>query len=235
MILQNLQLLQQSPAIFALVIGIGVVGLVVGFTIHEFCHALAAHGEGDSTAHQMGRLTFNPLKHIDLFGFILILVIGFGWAKPVQVDPYNLRHGRLGMSWVAVVGPLSNIVLAFLLGLLFRFELLDAHRGFSNTGDILAFAVSLIIFYNLVLGIFNLIPLPPLDGSKVLAGLLPRSLYGPYLRFERYGWLILIGLVVANFLLSRAAGVNMLGRGITPPLRFLFGLATGLDLARVFF
>ena len=129
MILQNLDLLQQSPAIFALVIGIGLVGLVVGFTIHEFCHALAAHGEGDSTAHQMGRLTFNPIKHIDLFGFILILVIGFGWAKPVQVDPYNLRHGRLGMSWVAVVGPLSNIVLAFLLGLLFRFELLNARFG----------------------------------------------------------------------------------------------------------
>ena len=235
MILQNLQLLQQSPAIFALVIGIGVIGLVVGFTIHEFCHALAAHGEGDSTAHQMGRLTFNPLKHIDLFGFILILVIGFGWAKPVQVDPYNLRHGRLGMSWVAVVGPLSNIVLAFLLGLLFRFELLNTRPGFSNTEDILAFAVSLIIFYNLVLGIFNLIPLPPLDGSKVLGGLLPRSLYGPYLRFERHGWLILIGLVMANFLLSRAAGVNILGAVITPPLRFLFGLAVGPDLARFFF
>jgi Zn-dependent protease len=235
LILQNLQLLQQSPAIFALVIGIGVVGLVVGFTIHEFCHALAAHGEGDSTAHQMGRLTFNPIKHIDLFGFILILVIGFGWAKPVQVDPYNLRHGRLGMSMVALAGPLSNFVLAFVLGLVFRFGLLPVvtdTRFISGIVDILGFAAFLAIFFNLILGIFNLIPLPPLDGSKVLGGLLPRSMYGAYAQFERYGWMPLLGLIAVNLLLSYTLGISFLSDILLPPVRFFLELAVGPEAAR---
>ena len=239
MILQSLDLLERSPAIFALVIGMGLMGLIIGFTVHEFSHALAAHGEGDPTARQMGRLTFNPIKHIDWFGFALLMVVGFGWAKPVQVNPLNLRHGRLGMSWVAVVGPLSNIILAFLLGLLFRLDLLNPGlnpgSGLSSPESILAFAVSLVILYNLVLGIFNLIPLPPLDGSKVLGGLLPRALYDPYLQFERYGWLILIGLVLGNLLLSRLIGLNILSDILFPPLSFLFGLAVGPDVARTFF
>ncbi len=235
MILQSLDLLERSPAIFALVIGLGLVGLIIGFTVHEFSHALAAHGEGDPTARQMGRLTFNPIKHIDWFGFALLMVVGFGWAKPVQVNPLNLRHGRLGMSWVAVVGPLSNIILAFLLGLLFRLDLLNPGFRLSSPESILAFAVSLVIIYNLVLGIFNLIPLPPLDGSKVLGGLLPRALYDPYLQFERYGWLLLIGLVIGNLLFSRLIGLNILSNILFPPLSFLFGLAVGLDVARTFF
>ena len=235
MILQSLDLLERSPAIFALVIGMGLVGLIIGFTVHEFSHALAAHGEGDPTARQMGRLTFNPIKHIDWFGFALLMVVGFGWAKPVQVNPLNLRHGRLGMSWVAVVGPLSNIILAFLLGLLFRLDLLNPGLRLSSPESILAFAVSLVIIYNLVLGIFNLIPLPPLDGSKVLGGLLPRALYDQYLQFERYGWLVLIGLVIGNLLLSRLIGLNILSDILFPPLSFLFGLAVGPDVARTFF
>ena len=235
MILQSLDLLERSPAIFALVIGMGLVGLIIGFTVHEFSHALAAHGEGDATARQMGRLTFNPIKHIDWFGFALLMVVGFGWAKPVQVNPLNLRHGRLGMSWVAVVGPLSNVILAFLLGLLFRLDLLSPGFRLSSPESILAFAVSLVIIYNLVLGIFNLIPLPPLDGSKVLGGLLPPSLYDSYLQFERYGWLVLIGLVIGNLLLSRLIGLNILSDILFPPLSFLFGLAVGPDVARTFF
>jgi Zn-dependent protease len=233
-ILQSWPLLEQGLGIFLLVIGIGLVGLVIGFTVHEFSHALAAHAEGDPTARRMGRLTFNPIKHIDLFGFILIVVVGFGWAKPVQVNPINLRHGRLGMSWVALAGPLSNFVLAFALGMLFRFELLNIGRGLSSTENILAFAVSLVILYNLVLGIFNLIPFPPLDGSKVLGGLLPRALYGPYLQFERYGWMILIALVIGNLLLSQTTGLSILGEILFPPVLFLFGLAVGPEAVRFF-
>ena len=140
MILQSLDLLRENPAAFVLVIGIGLVGLIIGFTVHEFSHALTSHIEGDDTARRMGRLTFNPIKHIDLLGFILLLVVGFGWAKPVQVDPYNLRHGRFGMSMVALAGPLSNFVLAFVLGLVFRFGLLPVvtdTRFISGIVDIL--------------------------------------------------------------------------------------------------
>ena len=233
MILQSLDLLRDNPVSFFLVIGIGLAGLIVGFTVHEFSHALTAHIEGDSTARRMGRLTFNPVKHIDLLGFLLLLVVGFGWAKPVQVDPFNLRHGRLGMSLVAVAGPLSNFVLAFVLGLVFRFDLLpivtDTAR-ISGVTEILGFAAFLAIFFNLILGIFNLIPLPPLDGSKVLGGLLPRALYYPYLQFERYGWIPLLGLIGVNLFLSYAFDFSFLARIVLPPALFLFRLTTGLPL-----
>ncbi len=232
MILQSLDLLRQDAVAFILVIGIGLAGLIVGFTVHEFSHAFTAHMQGDNTARRMGRLTFNPVKHIDLLGFLLLLVVGFGWAKPVQVDPYNLRGGRLGMSLVAFAGPLSNFVLAFILGLVFRFDLLPVvfqARGISGVEEILGFAAFLAIFFNLILGIFNLIPLPPLDGSKVLGGLLPRTLYEPYLQFERYGWIPLIGLIGVNLFLSYAFNINILGQILLPPALFFFRLATGVN------
>ena len=232
MILQSLDLLRENPAAFVLVIGIGLVGLIIGFTVHEFSHALTSHIEGDDTARRMGRLTFNPIKHIDLLGFILLLVVGFGWAKPVQVDPYNLRHGRFGMSMVAFAGPLSNFVLAFVLGLVFRLDLLPVvtdTRFISGVVEILGFAAFLAIFFNLILGIFNLIPLPPLDGSKVVGGLLPNSLYRSYLQFERYGWIPLMGLIGVNLFLSYAFGINFLGRILIQPALFVFRLATGLS------
>ena len=231
MILQSLDLLRENPAAFVLVIGIGLVGLIIGFTVHEFSHALTSHIEGDDTARRMGRLTFNPIKHIDLLGFLLLLVVGFGWAKPVQVDPYNLRHGRFGMSMVALAGPLSNFVLAFALGLVFRLDLLPVvtdTRFVSGIVDILGFAAFLAIFFNLILGIFNMIPLPPLDGSKVVGGLLPGPLYQSYLQFERYGWIPLIALIGVNLFLSYAFGINFLGRILIQPALFVFRLATGV-------
>ena len=234
MILQSLDLLRENPVAFFLVIGIGLVGLIIGFTVHEFSHALTAYGEGDQTARRMGRLTFNPVKHIDPLGFALLLVVGFGWARPVQVDPYNLKHGRLGMSWVALAGPLSNFILAFLLGLAFRLDLLPAPNLYHWTGFV-SFALLLIIFYNLILGIFNLIPLPPLDGSKVLGGFLPDALYYPYLQFERYGWIPLIALVGANLILSYAFNISILGYILIPPVRFLLELAAGPDATRPLF
>ncbi len=231
MILQSLDLLRENPAAFVLVIGIGLLGLIIGFTVHEFSHALTSHIEGDDTARRMGRLTFNPIKHIDLLGFLLLLVVGFGWAKPAQVDPYNLRHGRFGMSMVALAGPLSNFVLAFALGLVFRLDLLPVvtdTRFVSGIVDILGFAAFLAIFFNLILGIFNMIPLPPLDGSKVVGGLLPNSLYRSYLQFERYGWIPLIALIGVNLFLSYAFGINFLGRILIQPALFVFRLATGV-------
>ena len=228
MILLNLELLQTNWPLFVRFVFSGLVGLIIGFTIHEFSHAWVAHREGDPTARRMGRLTFNPIKHIDPFGFILLLAVGFGWARPVQVDPYNLRHGRLGMAWVALAGPLSNFVLAFLLGALIRSGIVPDDLARDNFTDFLGgLVLPLVIFYNLALGVFNLIPLPPLDGSKVVGGLLPRALYEPYLSFERYGWLLLLGLVAVNLALNFALDISIIGSVLLAPLQLLFWLATG--------
>ena len=233
MILRNLNLLQDDPLGFVFFLILAVVALVIGFTIHEFSHALSAHMEGDETARRMGRLTFNPIRHIDWFGFGLLLVVGFGWAKPVQVNPYNLRHGRLGMAWVALAGPLSNFILAFALGMLLRFDLLSVGRSLPVYGDVaglFGLIVFLLVFFNVMLGFFNLIPLPPLDGSKVLGGLLPQALYYPYLKFETYGWLVLLGIVAVSFALEFATGISLIGSVLLPPVEFLYQLATGSRL-----
>lgn len=228
MILFSLELLQDNLPLFVRFVFSGLVGLVIGFTIHEFSHALAAHKQGDPTARRMGRLTFNPIKHIDPFGFILLLAVGFGWARPVQVDPFNLRHGRLGMAWVALAGPLSNFILAFLLCMLIRSGIVPMDLARDNYTDFLGgMVMPIVIFYNFALGIFNLIPLPPLDGSKVLGGILPGILYEPYLGFERYGWLLLLGLVGVNFALSFAFDINFLGSILLTPILFLYELGTG--------
>lgn len=224
----------RADPIYAVLTGaIVLLGIVVGFTVHEFSHALAALGEGDPTARRMGRLTFNPIRHVEPFGFILILAAGFGWARPVQVDPYNLRHGRLGMSWVALSGPLSNFVLAFLLGLLFRLNLLtpiptEAVLAAGMTG-IAAYAITYVIFINLMLGIVNLIPLPPIDGSKVLGGLLPESIYYRYLGLERFSIIILISLVGTSFALSFVDGRNIVALGLFSVASPIFGWATGIQ------
>ena len=227
-ILLGLELLPENWQQFIRVLFSGLVGLIIGFTIHEFSHALAALGEGDPTARRMGRLTLNPLKHIEPFGFALLLLVGFGWARPVQVDERNLRHGRLGMAWVALAGPLSNFVLAFLLGALIRSGIVPDGLALDNFPDFLGgLVLPFVIFYNLALGVFNLIPLPPLDGSKVVGGLLPRALYEPYLSFERYGWLLLLGLVAVNLALNFALDISIIGSVLLAPLQILYWLATG--------
>ena len=224
--------LRDDPISAILTGAIVLLGIVVGFTVHEFSHALAALGEGDPTARRMGRLTFNPIRHIEPFGFILILIAGFGWARPVQVDPSNLRHGRLGMSWVALVGPLSNLVLAFLLGLLYRLDLLTPIPAedvlTAGITGIVAFAITYVIFINLMLGIVNLIPLPPIDGSKVLGGLLPESIYYRYLGLERFTIIILISLVGTSFALSFVDGRNIISIGLLKVATPMFGWATGI-------
>ena len=231
MILWNLGILQEDPIGFLVFLVVVLLALVVGFTVHEFSHALIAHGEGDETARRMGRLTFNPVKHIDWLGFALILLVGFGWAKPVQVDPRNLRHGRIGMAWVAFAGPLSNFVIAFAFGLLFRLHLLpmgNGSPGYADVGGWLSILAYFLVFMNLMLGFFNLMPLPPLDGSKVLGGLLPNAWYYRYLRFESYGWLVLLGLIGISYALQYAVGVNIISAVLLPPVQFLFGIATGI-------
>lgn len=171
--------------------------LLIAFTIHELAHAVVADFLGDPTPRNMGRITLNPLKHLDPFGTILLLVAGFGWAKPVMVNPMNMRgNPRTSMAIVAVAGPVSNILMAGLAAIPFQLGLLGF--TFSPPPDSFfsaSFLMSEFIWINLILAFFNLIPIPPLDGSKILFAILPLELAYRLQPVQQYGFLILMGIV----------------------------------------
>jgi len=181
------------PAIIKIVI------LIFSVVIHEVSHGYAALALGDRTAQYSGRLTLNPISHIDLFGSILLpaltAILGgpvFGWAKPVPYNPYNLRNQKWGPAIVGAAGPLANFSLAVIFGLIVRFSpslAVGASGEFISNFITIAAAIS---FLNLVLAVFNLVPIPPLDGSKVLFALLPYRWHFIEVAFERYGFMILL-------------------------------------------
>jgi len=176
-----ISLLFQDPISFVLLAGV----LVVSLTIHEFAHAWTADKLGDPTPRHQGRLTLNPLSHLDPLGSIALLVIGFGWGKPVQFDPYNLKEPVRDAAMIALAGPATNLITALLLAISLPF--LPA----------LGFVINLAIFYNVMLAIFNLVPVTPLDGSKILLALLPQNIAYEYESFmSRYGTFVLIGLLM---------------------------------------
>jgi len=143
-----------------------LVAIVVAITIHEYSHAWAANKLGDPTARLEGRLTLNPAVHMDPFGTLLILFVGFGWGRPVPVNPAQLEGGRKGMAKVALAGPVSNFILATVLGLMVRFGLVSPDMLISDM-------VNILIYLNFALGVFNLLPFGPLDGYKIAMGFLP--------------------------------------------------------------
>ncbi len=176
---------------------IAIPAILVAITFHEYAHGKVANLLGDKTAEYQGRLTLNPLAHLDPVGTLLLVVAGFGWAKPVQVNPMQFRGDKkTGMMLVGIAGPLMNLVLAYLsaaaLGLV----------AVANISGNLSFYLQqffyLLLFYNVVLAIFNLLPVPPLDGSKILAWLLPNKFLGAIEFLDRYGFIILIILVMTN-------------------------------------
>ncbi len=176
------------------------VVLLVAFTIHELAHAVVADWLGDPTPRRMGRITLNPIAHLDPVGTIALLVAGFGWAKPVMVNPFNMRgNPRTAMAIVAVAGPLSNLIMAVLFVLPIRFGLVGMEGFLGNTGGSLipstSFLLAQFIWINLILMFFNLIPIPPLDGYKVLTGILPPEMSYRLRPLEQYGFMILLGVV----------------------------------------
>jgi len=181
-----LNLLFQDPILFL----IWMVAIVMAITIHEFSHAAAATTLGDPTPSSLGRLSFNPMAHIDPFGFILLILVGFGWGRPVPFNPYNLRNQRWGAAIVGFAGPLANIAMVILFGVLAR-----AFMGLGVENRLFILLIS-VVQINLALLIFNLIPIPPLDGSKVLFALLPESGQGIRHFLERYGLYLLLALVI---------------------------------------
>lgn len=183
--------------------------IVLVLTIHEFSHALADTLLGDQTAKDAGRLTLNPIAHISWLGFFMLLVIGFGWGKPVPYNPYNLKYPRFGPAIIAAAGPFSNFVAAIIFIGIFKILFsglnplfLIAASGVPGELNLLAAFLSLLIFINVVLMIFNLIPLPPLDGSKILLSFLSGQRFSAVRNFlEEQGPFILLFIIVLDSIL----------------------------------
>lgn len=194
-----------SPLTFLFV----AISILAGFTIHEFFHALVADKLGDDTPRSMGRLTLNPLVHMDLLGTVFLLLAGFGWGKPVIVNPNNFENPKFDNLTVSLAGPISNLALAGIAGLIYRF---------TNLPALLESFLIIFVFYNLVLMIFNFLPIPPLDGSKILSIFLPEEVYNS---IQQYGTFLLFGLIIFSsfvpvipFIMTRVVG-------------FFFSLITG--------
>ncbi|MCR4312558.1 MAG: site-2 protease family protein [Candidatus Uhrbacteria bacterium] len=189
-----LNLLLQSPLIGL----VWIAAIVIALTVHEFAHALVGSWRGDRTAEDMGRLTLNPLAHIDIFGFVMLIVIGFGWAKPVPFDPRNLKNPLVDGMLIALAGPAANLILAGIAALVFRGLLAGNVLGFDT---LLAIFLVLLVFVDLLLLFFNLIPIYPLDGSKVVDVALGGTRFD-FIRqwLMQYGPRLLLGLVLISML-----------------------------------
>ena len=191
--------------------------LFLAIPIHEWAHAWSAYQLGDDTASMRGRMTLNPLAHLDPIGSLLLLFSGFGWGKPVPVNPYQMRtNPRAGMAISAAAGPFSNFVLAMLLAIPFRLGWVGWYTGGFSIGSLLFIAIQI----NLGLMLFNLIPIYPLDGEKILMGLLPPRWGDSLLRLRPFGTLI---LAVLLFILPRI-GVDLIGMVIAPVYGLLLNL-----------
>lgn len=202
-----------------------ILTLVIALTIHEFSHASVAYRFGDTTARDAGRLTLNPLKHLDVMGSLMLLLVGFGWAKPVPINPYALRRkSDSAVMWVSLAGPASNLVMAILAGLILRLRVFP----WVSSGGILPSPAEFLYTFlsiNLILMLFNLIPLAPLDGEKVMENLLPASWENGYANIQRYGPILLIVLLFVLPLM----GVDIISWIMTPALTQLQKVIIGVS------
>jgi Zn-dependent protease len=205
-----------------------VIVLLTAFSVHEFAHAWTADQFGDDTPRYHGRLTLNPLAHLDPMGSLMLIFVGFGWAKPVPVNPYALRRrSESALMWVSLAGPLSNLLLAILAAIPFRLGLASIYSAFEPASGLLPTLPQFLyefIYINLILMLFNLIPLAPLDGDKIADYFFPPSWRDFLTRIRPYGPMILL-LV---FIVPSYLGFNLIGFIIDPPMRFLFGLLVGI-------
>lgn len=177
-----MEMLYRLPAVF------------VGFSFHEYAHALAAYHMGDNTAKNNGRLTIDPMAHIDPLGILMLIIFKFGWAKPVPINPANFKNRKKGILLVSLAGPMMNFAIAIITLLIYG--LMYLKFGIKNV--ILDRIIINVYFINIGLGIFNLIPLPPLDGSKILAGLLPTKIEYKFYQYEQYSYILLLILIFTN-------------------------------------
>jgi Zn-dependent protease len=227
-----LDLLEIDFYLFLAFAGAVTSALLLGISFHEFCHAASASALGDQTARRLGRVSLNPLVHLDPFGTILLFMAGFGWGKPVPVNVYALRNGpRTGMAIVAAAGPISNLAVATVLAVPIRLGWTPWHSPFAvvwTTGwtatDYVGLFLSAGVLLNCILAVFNLLPIAPLDGFRVWVGLLPIELARPIAQMERYGILVLMAL----FFLGPAVGINFFGAVVRPAVEGIAGALTGV-------
>ena len=170
-----------------------LAAVLLCLTVHESCHGLVAYALGDPTARREHRLSLNPLRHIDWFGLLMMFVAGFGWAKPVPVNPNYFKKPKQGMALTALAGPVSNFLLALLMLLAAR--IFCDVAAYSEANQRILDFLLMVALLSIGLGLFNLLPIPPLDGSKVLFAVLPDGAYNQLMRYERYGMLLLFALV----------------------------------------
>ncbi|MAT42021.1 MAG: hypothetical protein CL609_06740 [Anaerolineaceae bacterium] len=201
-----------------------IITLIIAFTVHEFSHAWTANYFGDDTPRLNGRLTLNPLSHLDVMGSLLLIIAGFGWAKPVPVNPYALnQRSKSAYMWVSLAGPISNFVMAILAAIPFRLGLIPFRFTSGSWMPTLSSFLFEFIIINLALMLFNLIPLAPLDGEKVLEFFIPENLRSGFDKIKQYGPILLIVLI---FVLPRV-GFDIIGMVLRPALTGLFTLLVG--------
>lgn len=204
-----------DPAVQVILIPV----IVFALSFHEFSHGWMAHRYGDPTAKNAGRLTLNPMAHLDIFGSLALYLMGFGWAKPVPVDPRYLANPKRDMMWIALAGPVSNLIVALISGILLSILL---RMGLIGGQSSLTMVLIMSLQINLVLAIFNFIPIPPLDGSRILGGLIPNKYNNELAKFEYYGPRILMGLII----LSMFTRLNIFSIIISPIMTIFLKLFT---------
>lgn len=207
-----------------------LLGMLLGITLHEFSHAWVADWLGDPTPRSQGRVTINPLKHLDPIGSLLILIGGFGWGRAVEVQPRYFKKSVSqfgGMALVALAGPVANVIIAIVFSLIFRGSLFAYQTTQLPFETIVTGALQVlytIVTLNLMLALFNLLPIPPLDGSKILLGVLPPQLAVPYAGLQRYGY----GLLMILFVLGNFTQFSLFEIVLRPPMMFFIHLLTGV-------
>ncbi len=241
MLIAYADLLEENALAFLVFFGAVTSALLVGISFHEFSHALVADTLGDPTPRRAGRVSLNPLAHLDPAGTVLLFLVGFGWGKPVPVDARHFRRPEAGMATVAAAGPLSNFAVAGLAGLPLKFDWVPwltpfniavinrFIRGSWQSEDYAGLFLSSVVLVSIILGVFNLIPLFPLDGHRVIPAFLDAASANAYLNFQaRYGFLILIVLIALPFLTGGNFG--LLFEIMQPIINGLARLLAGIDV-----
>jgi Zn-dependent protease len=231
LILIHSDLIDSDFGLFLVLVAATVFALLVGIGFHEFCHAFTADSLGDETPSRQGRVTLNPLAHLDPAGTLMMFIIGFGWGKPVQFNPFGLRvTPKTAMLLVSLAGPLSNFVAAGLLAIPIRAGWVPYinpfgtfRRGLEGSDEYIGLFLTGTVFLNCILGVFNLIPVHPLDGFKVAVGLLPDDLSREFAKLAQYG----LGILMLLFFLPLVTGYSPLSEIMGPSVRWLVWLFTG--------
>lgn len=239
MLLRYISVLHDAPAAFVILVGAFIFSMLVGLAFHEFSHALIADGLGDPTPRRAGRLTLDPRAHLDPVGSLMILFVGFGWARPTPVNPYCTANPKRTMTLVAAAGPVSNLVLAGLAGIPIKLGLVPFFHPFIYPGlaavaaqvwtaspaNLFGLFLGTVLLLNVILAVFNFLPLAPLDGFRVAVGLLPDSIAVPLARMEAWG----PGLLLVLFLMPMlsAGRFTPLQTVMAPALAFFVTLFAG--------